>query len=342
MPDWRHDVAKTASRTGALVAASAMAAVAWHELEHRRVRRAELTDAHVRVERLSDLRDDRQALEAIARGLGEEWGPFAFLGFEDVALMAAEAGESIFVASEVGRSSRTPLAVLQTIILDCHGDPNWLRAAYPKFQELTGAQTWRLSRSHGGDTAILLQITTLGRDERGAGLGSQLRNAALHMLPKEIRYALTTTPVDVGPDKPELDIADAKTFTPAMKFHARGGAEPTVVLLKFKAPADRRRRGAGRHGSDVVVMRYVRDAEGNWSAPRPHMRLRSMGPIEQRLVHTADRLGSLRSLEDRLGRRVRQRLSALRPVEERLAQTARRLGSLGRHRVAGHEAIAPD
>jgi hypothetical protein len=116
-----------------------------------------------------------------------------------------------------------------------------------------------------------------------------------------------------------------------MKFHARGGAEPTLILPKFKAPADRRRRGSSRHGIDVVVMRYTRDAEGHWSAPRPQMRIRSVGPIGESLIRTAHRLGSL---EEKLGRRVRPRLNSLRPVEERLAQTARRIGSLGRHSPA--------
>ena len=86
------------ARNGAIVAGAAVAAAsaAW-DRTHRHVTGADLTEAHMRVERLSDLRHEREVIEAIDAGLRAEWGPFAFLGFESAAEMAAEAGDTIFV-----------------------------------------------------------------------------------------------------------------------------------------------------------------------------------------------------------------------------------------------------
>ncbi|HLF79790.1 MAG TPA: hypothetical protein VJB57_20090, partial [Dehalococcoidia bacterium] len=100
---------------GALLAASAVAAAAWHEWEHRRVLRADLPDAHIRVERLSDLRSDAPSLEAVEAGLRQEWGGFGLLGFENVWEMAKEAGQTIFIASLVEDGVKTPVGALQTI-----------------------------------------------------------------------------------------------------------------------------------------------------------------------------------------------------------------------------------
>jgi hypothetical protein len=44
------------------------------------------------------------------------------------------------------------------------------------------------------------------------------------------------------------------------------------------------------HGRDIVVMRYLRDEAGDWSAKRPPMRVRSLGPLEERLLRTGRRL----------------------------------------------------
>jgi hypothetical protein len=285
-------------RRGALIAsaAAAVAASAW-ELEHRRVRRADLTEAHLRVEKLSDLGHDGEALETIERGLVEEWGDFAFLGFESLREMLAKAGDTILVVLERDETGTKARGIVQTILTDVHGDAELLQDTYPDFASLTSWESWKRSRSKGGDTAVLLQITTLGPTERGGGLGSLLRNAALNMFDTRVSYALTTTPVD-GSTLAEIDVEDPKTYTAAMRFHARGGANPARILPGYKTASG---DGVSKHGADIVVMRYARDESGEWPAPRPAMRLRSMGPVQLRIARATRRL------------RLRRRLRGLKP-----------------------------
>jgi hypothetical protein len=130
---------------------------------------------------------------------------------------------------------------------------------------------------------VLLQITTLGPTDRGGGLGSLLRNAVLNMLPDQVLYALTTTPVD-GTKTESIDPDDPSTYSPAMRFHARGGANPARILPGYKTPEDPNVETS--HGRDIVVMRYARDAEGVWPAKRPPMRVRSLGPLQERILRT--------------------------------------------------------
>ena len=271
-------------RNGAIVAAASAAAVAsaW-ERAHRHVTGAVLTESDLRVERLSDLRHEGAMLAEIQSGLEKEWGNFAFLGFADVLEMAAEAGQTIFVVVERDQEGAHARGIVQTILADVHGDAQLLEEAYPSFQSLTARATWKRARQHGGDTAVLLQITTLG-PERGGGVGSLLRNAVLNMLPKQVQFALTTTPID-GARAESIDTGDASSFTPAMRFHARGGANPTRILPGYKTPVQD--GGAETaHGQDVMVMRYERDDSGAWPAKRPPMHVRSVGPLQERALRT--------------------------------------------------------
>ena len=288
-------------RNGAIVAASAAAVASAWERTHRHVTSADLTEADLRVERLSDLRHEVVMLAAVQDGLQKEWGSFAFLGFRDVLEMAAEAGETIFVVVERNGDGPTARGIVQTTLTDVHGDPEMLEAAYPSFQSLTARENWKHSRHHGGDTAVLLQITTLG-PERGGGLGSLLRNAVLNMLPKQVEYALTTTPVD-GAKTESIDVEDASTYTPAMRFHARGGANPARILPGYKTPAPEGAPTA--HGQDIVIMRYARDDTGAWPAKRPPMRVRTLGPLQERFLRTG------RSLKVRAIKAPRPRLPAI-------------------------------
>jgi hypothetical protein len=76
-----------------------------------------------------------------------------------------------------------------------------------------------------------------------------------------------------------------------MRFHIRGGASPTVVLRGYKAHPD---GDPSKHATDVVVMRYARLEDGTWKAPRPEMRLRRSGPLQQRLTLAFRRLRRMR------------------------------------------------
>lgn len=310
------DTLKTLSdHRGVIVAAAAATAAAsasaW-EAGHRRVRRADLTESGIRIEKLSDLRYDKQALAAIASGLEEEWGEFAYVGFKSIRDMLARAGDTIFVVVERDESGARALGIVQTILTDVHGDAALLQETYPDFETLTSAESWNRSRAHAGDTVVLLQITTLGKSERGGGTGSLLRNAALNMLDNRVAYALTTTPVD-GALLGDVGVELPKTYTAAMRFHARGGASPARTLPGYKQPAG----APTKHGEDVVMMRYARDESGEWPAPRPEMRLRTMGPLQRQVSQTLRRLRLRRLKPSRTTWRVLrgqgERLLAKRP-----------------------------
>ena len=280
-------------RSGAaLAAASALAAATWAEFERRRIRSAEVRTANVHIGSLFDLRFDTEALALIDRELTREWGAFAFLGFPTLADLAAAAGQMVLVASIIEDGHSRPGAGLQTTLVDAGGDPARLQEQFPTLADRVRPESWKRARARGGDTAVLLQITVLDRNERGAGLGSLLRNAALYMLRDSVRYALTTTPVDREGGLAALPIDDPAAFTASMKFHSRGGASPAGAAPGFKAPPGG--VAASNHGTDIVFMRYARDADGAWPAPRPEdLRLRSVGPIEDGIIWTAGRLREL-------------------------------------------------
>ena len=280
---------RKSSVVAAASAASALAAAAY-EFEHRRVSQAVLGEDHIRIQRLWDLRPEKENLEAIGEGLYTEWGASAFLGFDDIEEMASKAGQSIFVAQRTLEDGDLQTAVLQTIRVQTEGDPAKLVELHPTFASLTSHESWNHSAHKGGDTVVLLQITTLGRQERGAGLGSILRNAALHMQPREVKFALTTTPVDSNPGV-VLKLEDPDTYTAAMRFHIRGGATPTMILPGYKAPADGE---VAKHASDVIVMRYARGEDGVWPTARPSMRIGRAGPLQQRVTLAWHRLRRIR------------------------------------------------
>jgi hypothetical protein len=87
-----------------------------------------------------------------------------------------------------------------------------------------------------------------------------------------------------------LDLEDNSTFTAAMRFHARGGASPVLVLPAFKRT---QQPGASSHGSDIVVMRYLRDEESAWPVAMPAMHFKRVGPLQARLKSTARSLRTL-------------------------------------------------
>ncbi len=274
-----------------LLAASAVAAVAWRELESRRITRADLTEDNVRVERLIDLRHDTAGLDALERGLRREWGEFGLLGFGSVEDLAAEAGRHVFVGRVREDGRWLTKAACQTTLVAVHGDARLLRGAFASFQELTSRDAFHNARGRAGDTAVLLQIAVFAEGERGAGLGSLLRSTVLHMLDGEVRYALTTTPIDSELGAAGVDLADPTSYTSGMRFHVRGGAQPAVLLPAFKTPS--RPDEASRHGDDIAVMRYARDEHGAWPVERPEMRLRSMGPLEESLLRAVRRVRAL-------------------------------------------------
>ncbi len=334
-----HDAMKAISgRRGVLVAAAAAtaAASAW-ETGHRRVRRADLTESGARIEKLSDLRYDNQALETIASGLEDEWGEFAYLGFKDLHDMLSKAGDTIFVVVERDETGAKALGIVQTILTDIHGDAALLQETYPDFAALTSPESWKQSRTHGGDTVVLLQITTLVKSKRSAGTGSLLRNAALSMLDSRIAYALTTTPVD-GAILGDVDVELPKTYTAAMRFHARGGASPARTLPAYKQPQG----DPTKHGEDVVIMRYARDESGEWPAPRPDMRLRTMGPLQRQVNQSLRRLRLRRLHAPRTPlsdlRSSSRRFLAKRPAQHLLEELR---GRVTRRRHGDDDHVAP-
>jgi hypothetical protein len=228
-----------------------------------------------------------------------EWGHFGLLGFESLDEMLAQAGKSIFIALLQEGDRFLPKAALQTTCGDFAGDPEALRHAFRSFDELTSATAMHAAARRGGDTAVLLQITVFGQENRGIGIGSLLRDAGLNLLDASVKYALTMTPIDVAPGKPQLDLADPATYTPAMRFHGKGGARPAIRLHGYKTPPEG--ESSGGHGHDIVVLRYARDDDGAWPVAAPQMRIHRVGPLQARLIGTRKGIGRLR-------RRIRGKL----------------------------------
>jgi hypothetical protein len=280
----------TSTRGGVLFAASALAAAAWHEMENRRVTSADFDSVPVRVVRLNELRDDAESLDAIEAGLRNEWGEFALLGFDSLRQLAAKAGNTVLVALVEEDGRFVPKAALQTTVGNFRGDPSRLHTKFDSFQSLTSAAALTKASRHGGDTAVFLQITVFGKDDRGLGLGTLLRDAGLNLVEDRVKYAITTTPIDRLPERPPLDLEDTNTFTAAMRFHARGGAAPVLVLPAFKRTEQ---SGASTHGSDIVVMRYVRDEDGAWPVAMPAMHFKRVGPLQAKIASTARGLRAL-------------------------------------------------
>jgi hypothetical protein len=276
---------------GAVLAAAAVAAAAWHEVEHRRVAFAEFRNAPIRVSRLSDLRNDAERLALIDAALRKEWGHSSLLGFSSVEQMLTQAGSTIFIAQLMHGDQCLPVAALQTTLVDVGGDPQRLLAAFPSFAELSSAEAMHNAAQRGGDTAVLLQIAVFDKGQRGMGIGSHLRDAGLNLLDASVKHALTITPVDLGLGDRELCLDDPSTFTPAMRFHGSGGAEATLHLSDYKRIPD---GSTSSHGSDVVVMRYSRDARGFWPLGEPSMLLHRVGPLQERLMRAQRWLTNLR------------------------------------------------
>jgi hypothetical protein len=252
-------LATTAGSAAAMVGAYALIRYAIH---HRHVEHEDYEEAAVpgyRLVRLYDLRRDDEALAEIQAALLAEWGPFAPPDLTAMRSMADRAGRLAFVLGRDDDGEFKPAAILQTARADTGGDPTRLVAEYPMFSSITRHGSWR-DMNRGGDTAVLLQITALG--ERSHGAGSLLRDAALHALPKDVRFALTTTPVD------DFDLAGLpENYPPQVKFHYRGGARPAGYREGYKiAPAGE--TGGRQHHQNVVFMRYERNEDGSWQGVR--------------------------------------------------------------------------
>jgi hypothetical protein len=128
-----------------------------------------------------------------------------------------------------------------------------------------------------------------------------------------VKYALTTTPVDSAPGV-VLKLDDPSTYTPAMRFHIRGGAAPTIILRDFKEKTDENGDPL-KHASDIVVMRYARLEDGTWKAPRPDMRLRRTGPLQQRVTLAWRRLRR-RSRKPRVAPKVTLEIPEETPAQD--------------------------
>ncbi len=282
-------------RALALVAAGSAAAMGTYAVlrysAHHRIPRPHEQDDRFELQRLSDLRRDKPALELIQRELLAEWGPFAPADMGEMRRLIRNTGRLTYVIRfyEDGVLG-PPAGVLQTARADVGGDPEKLVQLYPSFRAITRDFTRGGARRMKGDTALLLQITAFGA--RSRGVGSRLRDAALYALPASVRFALTTTPVE---DANLIHAEDAGTYAAAMKFHARGGARPAGAAKGFKTPDPvRLAHGQGRQlNPDVVFMRYVRLESGDWegvSRPptRPQVVSGFMRPLRRVLSRRPD------------------------------------------------------
>src|SRR3989344_2751318 len=185
-------------------------------------------DPHLFVERLYDLKDREDYLQIIQQGLNKEWGEyFSPRNLDEMYNLAENAGKTCFVARN---TSGDPVGVLQTRLVDVAGNPEKLVEQYPTFNDLTSYGTWEDAKNSEGDTVVCMQITTLG--ERRKDIGSALRNAVLYIMPRDVKYALTTTPVrtfipegeDIHDELLEKGFfGEASTELP-LRFHYKSGA----------------------------------------------------------------------------------------------------------------------
>jgi hypothetical protein len=99
-----------------------------------------------------------------------------------------------------------------------------------------------------------------------------------------------------------------------MRFHIRGGATPTIILRDFKEKTDEN-GDPFKHAGDVIVMRYARLEDGTWKAPRPEMRLRRTGPLQQRVTLAWRRLRR-RSRKQRVASTVTLEIPGETPAQD--------------------------
>lgn len=272
---------RPSGRTVAFVAAgSAAAAGALAVIQQaERIRRPRHL-AEYEITTLAELADEEEALATIQQELLAEWGAFAPQDMTEMRRLVERAGHLSYVIRfrEEDGSLGPPCGVLQTARADIGGDPERLTEVFESFNAITDSGTWERSPEMAGDTALLLQITAFG--ERSRGVGSRLRDAALYSLPREVRFALTTTPVDDSFDP----AADAGDYPPAVNFHYRGGAELAGYARGFKLPPAGADVAAGRqHNRNVAFMRYTRASNGEWVGVRRPEHLPS--PRDWRFVH---------------------------------------------------------
>jgi hypothetical protein len=97
-------------------------------------------------------------------------------------------------------------------------------------------------------------------------------------LPRKVKFALTTTPVEARFD---FD-ADPAEFPPAVKFHYRGGARPAGFREAYKVAPFGGPVGGRQHHPNVVFMRYTRLPDGRWQdVRRPSLQLVKRSRLRQ-------------------------------------------------------------
>ena len=228
------------------------------------------------IDTLYNMRDERRALATIARGLQEEWGAFGPKDNSEMNRMVDGAGNRVYVGREVlDRQLGSPLIVLQTGVADVKGEPHRLTEKHPTYCHITSGETWTGFGEMKGDTALLLQITTLDEDARNNGIGSVFRGGVLSVLDDSIRWALTTTPVPrdfydklVSSAVPLEELEHGVlAFPPAVRFHYNGGGRIAGISGNYKLPyAGREQLGCGRQSNTAVAfLRYSRAPDGKWT-----------------------------------------------------------------------------
>jgi len=234
------------------LAVGATAAVAYRQNHNRDVASVKVLDPAqpYQIERLSDSRGDQEYIRTIQEGLLNEWGQFGPADEEEMLLMANRIGRTCFVSRYAGEE---PVCVLQARLADVDGDYRKLLEHYPNFSELSSEGTWSEDEHTKGNTAILMQITTLDPQGRYRGVGGLLRDVALTMLPPYVEYALTITPE--GNES----------------FHIKSGAEEVGSRKGYK-PYDMEHPNSGIgiiHSEDIIFTRYHRE-DGEWAGVKKH------------------------------------------------------------------------
>ena len=221
-----------------------------------------MTTVTSEIIKLYDMLGQDGKMQQIQRELEDEWGPYGPADMREMHMMAENAGHMIYViqfASDDG--IMIPSGILQTGRAPIGGDYRRLIEVYPTFNHIVSNGTWEESNNMRGDTALLLQITAFG--ERSQGVGSLLRDGVFRMMPDDVLYALTTTPVPKGLTLEGLNEMPHHSYPPAVRFHYNGGGEISGHKADYKVPQGRPNGDKGRqHYTDVKFLKYTRRQEG--------------------------------------------------------------------------------
>ena len=188
--------------------------------------------------------EDEGVLQRIQEPLFKIWQYEAPANLEAMKRFVTNFGGTTFVAVV----EHEPKAVLWTTRISAGGNPGRLLRKYKSFNALAWHSRGRRFDEIRGDTAALLAITAL-TDE--PGFGRTIRDGVFGLLPANVKWALTVTPVGES-----FDPANPATYSDGATFHTRGRASATIVEHDYRLPNPCQDHLDEGHLTSVCFFRY--------------------------------------------------------------------------------------